>query len=261
MGKILGIISVFMWVNSIFAMDAREIMVNNDYAGKVLGWQAQSKMVLIDKKGGERIRVGKVINKLQKNSVDYKRLYRFYSPQDIRGTGILTIEHSESDHDMWIYLPALKKTRRIISRNTRDSFMNSDFSYGDIASPKIDDFIHILKGEEKIKGIDCFIVESTSKDDRIKRDTGYSKKVLWIRKDNFVEMKIEYYDEENELLKTQFISDLYLSDLGKKRWLATKREIINHKTGHRTIITFENIEIDKGIRDDVFTTGYLERIE
>ncbi len=261
MANIFGILLFFLCVPSVFAMDTREIMVKNFYSGKVSEWQTLTKMTLIDKKGFERVRTGKSINKLQKDGIDYMRLYRFFSPEDIHGTGLLTVEHSNRDDDMWIYLPALKKARRIVASNKRDSFVGSDFSYVDIVSSRVDDFVHYLKGQENIDGIDCFVIESIVKDEKAKRDTGYSKKISWIRKDNFVEIKIDYYDEGGEFFKTQVISDIYLADTVKGRWIAMKREIKNQKTGHKTIITFEKMEIDKGIRDDIFTVRTLERME
>jgi len=163
------------------AMSGREIMEKNFYVGKVSNWQSSTTMTLIDKRGGKRIRKGISANKLQKNGIDYMRLYKFHSPNEIRGTGMLTMESHEGDDDMWIYMPALKKTRMVASSTRGNSFVGSDFSYGDIVSPKVDDFMHTLKGEEDFQNIGCYLVESVAMDSKVVSETGYSKRVSWIR--------------------------------------------------------------------------------
>lgn len=260
MKRIVAAIVLVLAASPLFASDAREIMVKNFESGTVADWQAMSRMTLIDAKGRERVRTGKSTNKLQGNGVHFDRLYRYFTPQDIKGTAVLVVEHA-GDDNMWIYLPAMKKTRRITAGNKRDSFVGSDFSYGDVASSKVDEYIHTLLGKELLDGIECYRIESVAISEKIVRDTGYSRKIHSIRVDNYVEMKIEYYDETGELLKTQFISDLYPADAKKGKWIAMKREMNNHQTRHRTIIEFDQIESGKGIRDETFSVRSLERGE
>jgi Outer membrane lipoprotein-sorting protein len=259
MSKFLTLIILFM-ASTAFGMDARDIMVHNFNSGTVLEWETTSRMELIDNRGKERIRTGKSSNKLQKNGIYYHRLYRYFSPQDIQGTAVLVQEHPSED-DMWIYLPAMKKTRRITAGNKRDSFVGSDFSYGDVVSPKVDDYTHSIQGKENLEGVDCYKIESIPKNERIKRDTGYNKKVSWIRSDNYFEKKIDYYDEAGDLLKTQQISKLFQADQGNRKWIAMKREMMNHQTHHKTVITFDKIDLAKGLRDDVFSVHSLERAQ
>lgn len=255
---------VLMWLLCLsvpaFALDGREVMVRNFNAGTVLDWLTMSKMVLIDSKGRERVRTGKSVNKLQPNGVYYNRLYRYFSPQDIQGTAVLVLEH-QGDDDMWIYLPAMKKTRRITSGNKRDSFVGSDFSYGDVVSPKVEEYNHTLRGKELLDGVECYRVESVAKNEKVVRDTGYSKKISWVRTDNFVEKKIDYFDETGAPLKTQFISGLHAADSKKGKWIAMRREMKNHQSDHRTVISFDRIESGKGIKDGVFSVRSLERSE
>ena len=137
--------------------------------------------------------------------------------------------------------------------------MGSDFSYGDVLLPKVDLYRHTLLRSEAVDGHDGYVIESVPKDDVVKRDSGYSKKITWVRKDNFLEAKVEYYDVTGRLLKTQTASDHKLVEPATRRWIALKREMINHQTGHKTIINFGHVEAGIAVADDLFTTRYIER--
>jgi hypothetical protein len=258
--KTLIALFVVLISSQTFGMDAREIMTKNSRSGNVPEWQSMSRMTLADSKGKERVRTGRSSNRLQKNGVYYDRLYRYYTPQDIQGTAVLVLEHAQDD-DMWIYLPAMKKTRRIAAGNKRDSFVGSDFSYGDVVSAKVEDYDHLLQAKEKLEGVDCYKIVSTAKSEKIKRDSGYSKKISWIRSDSYFEKKIEYYDEAGDLLKTQLISDLFQPQGGNGKWIAMKREMRNHQTKHKTTIAFDKIESARGLRDELFSVRSLERAQ
>ena len=99
--------------------------------------------------------------KLKENGVDTMRMTRFSSPADVKNTVSLLIENAEGDDDIWIYLPALKKVRRLVAANKRDAFVGTDFSYGDMIGHKVDDWQHTIAGEETIDGRATWIVEST----------------------------------------------------------------------------------------------------
>jgi Outer membrane lipoprotein-sorting protein len=236
---------------------AREIMEKNFFATKVSSLRADTTMVLINDRGQRRERVSSGVVKLQPNGIDSKLVVKFSAPPDIKGTGVLQIEHSGSDDDLWIYLPALRKSRRLVANNKKDSFVGSDFSYGDITLPKVDHYRHTLLRSEKIDDRDCYVVESAPANDTVKTDSGYSKKITWIRTDNFVELKVEYYDLTGRLLKTQRTGKHQLVEPDKGRWFVMYREMTNHQSGHRTTISASKAE-KVAIPDDSFTTRYLE---
>jgi len=148
-------------------------------------------MVLINDKGQRRERNSTNVVKLQPNGVDSKFLITFSTPADIKGTGFLQVEHIDGDDDLWIYLPALKKSRRLVANNKKDSFVGSDFSYGDISLPKVDKYRHVLLRSDSVDGADCFVIESTPADETVRSTSGYSRKITWVRKDNFLERKVE----------------------------------------------------------------------
>ncbi|HET9372520.1 MAG TPA: outer membrane lipoprotein-sorting protein [Vicinamibacterales bacterium] len=237
---------------------ARDVMEKNFFATKVSSLRVESTMVLINPRGQQRARRNTALIKLQANGIDSKFLLRFSTPADIKGTGVLQIEHSDGDDDLWIYLPALKKSRRLVANNKKDSFAGSDFAYGDIALPKVDSYRHTLLRSEKIDAFDCYVIESTPASDAIKANSGYGRKITWVRADNFVEAKVEYYDLAGRLLKTQITGRHQLIEPDKGRWFALYREMTNHQSGHRTTIDASSVEA-VAVPDDMFTTRYLER--
>lgn len=241
------------------ALGAREIMERNFFASKVSALQVTSTMVLINDRGQQRERSNTTLVKLQENGIDSRFLVRFSSPADIKGTGFLQVEHSDSDDDLWIYLPALKKSRRLVANNKKDSFVGSDFSYGDISLPKVDQFRHTLIKTEKIDGFECHVIESVPATDLIKTNSGYSKKTSWVRSDNFLETKVEYHDLAGRLLKTQRATGHELVEPKNNRWFAMNREMTNHQTGHRTVIKVSKWEAGLALSDEQFTTRNIER--
>ena len=245
-------------------LNARDIMEKNFFVSKVSNLMLDSTMVLIDARGQKRERKNLTLIKLQSNGMDSKVVVKFSTPADIKGTGVLQIEHIDGDDDMWIYLPALKKSRRLVANNKKDSFAGSDFSYGEINLPKVDQYQHTLVKSEKVDGFECHVIESLPANDTVKSNSGYSKKVTWVRKDNFVETRVEYYDLAGRLLKTQQVTRHQLVEPAKgpgrpPRWFALQREMANQQTGHRTVFTIANVDAGAVAADDVFTTRSIER--
>jgi len=239
-------------------LTARQIMEKNFYSSKVSSFTAVSEMTLINAQGEKRERKLNNIQKIQPNGIDSKIVAKFLEPADVRGTGFLQVEHSDADDDQWIYLPALQKSRRLVANNKKDSFFGSDISYGDISLPKVDAYKHTLLKSEMLGKFDCYVIESVPATAAFKDDTGYSKKVSWIRKDSFLEAKVDYYDLNGELLKTQLVTGHHQVEKNPDHWLAETREVTNVQTGHKTIFTFSKIQAGIPIDDSVFTTRQLE---
>lgn len=238
---------------------ARDVMERNFFVSKLRGLTADSVMVLVNDKGQRRERRSVNTVKLQPNGVDSMVLVKFSEPNDIRGTSFLQIEHSDGDDDLWIYLPALKRSRRLVASNKKDSFVGSDFSYGDILLPKVDLYRHTVLRSETVDGHECLVIESVPADETVRSTSGYSKKITWVRADNYLETQVEYYDLGGRLLKTQRVAEHVLMEPETQRWFAQRREMTNHQTGHSTLITFENIAPSAELSDELFTTRYLER--
>jgi hypothetical protein len=146
-----------------------------------------------------------------------------------------------------------------VANNKKDSFVGSDFSYGDISLPKVDQYKHTRLRGEKVDEFECHVIESVPIDDTVKSNSGYSKKITWVRTDNFVETKVEYYDLAGRLLKTQRVSKHQLVEPQKARWFALYREMTNHQSGHKTTLNVSKVDSGVATPDEMFTTRYIER--
>jgi hydrophobe/amphiphile efflux-3 (HAE3) family protein len=240
-------------------LSAHDIMAKNLVSTRVFGFSYEGTMTLLSPDGQERVRKVAAKAKLQPNGVDTDRLVRFLDPPDVRGTATLLDEHAAGDDDIWIYLPALKKVRRLVSSNKKDSFLGTDFSYGDVIGFKVDEWDHKLVGEEKMDGQDCYVIESAPKNDDVKSVSGYSKRKSWIRKDGFVTVRAEYWDVGGQPLKWTRWSDYSLVDPAHGRWWFAKSEAMNVQTKHRTRFQFSAIKVESDLSDDLFSSRNLEK--
>ena len=154
---------------------------------------ARMRMILRNKRGQESVREMRVRTLEVKDDGD-KHLVVFDSPKDVKGTALLTYSHKVDDDDQWLYLPALKRVKRISSRNKSGSFMGSEFSYEDIASQEVERYTYKWVRDEVYEGHECFVVERYPID---KRNSGYTKQVAWIEKGEYRTMKVDYYDRKH----------------------------------------------------------------
>ncbi len=208
-------------------------------------------MTLTNKNGQTRVR------KIQQFSKDMgnneKSIMFFVSPADVKNTSFMnwTYDGDKSD-DQWIYLPALKKVKRISSDSKSDYFMGSDFTYDDLGGRKINADVHTLLREETVNDKECYLIESESRDE----DYMYSKTITWIDKTTFIGVKKEFYDEDEQLLKILEIKKVEkLSDI----YIITHSEMKNVQKDHSTTITLNNVNINSGISEGKFTERMMTR--
>ena len=238
---------------------ALEIAEKNFLVSKVMDSTSDATFTLINKSGQERVRKTFGTSKLQANGVDNMRMTRFLSPSDVKGTVSLLVENSNKDDDIWIYLPALKKVRRLVSSNKKDSFVGTDFSYGDVIGHKPAEWNHKILKDDTCDGKPCWVTESIPKNDDVKANSGYSKRTSWVLKENFVAVKAEFYDEGGQLSKTSKFFDIQLVDKERNKWQPMRLEATNIQSGHKTVIQFENFKANQNVKEDFFTTRYMER--
>lgn len=239
--------------------DVATVMQKNAMVFKVIGSDSQATFVLSNKEGQERVRTTHSTTKLQPNGSDNMRVTRFLSPPDVKGTASLMIEKAAGDDALWVYLPALKKVRRLASSNMKDSFFGTDFSNADVIGFKLDEWSYALLRDETLEGAPCYVIEATPKTDAVKARTGYAKRVQWIRKDNLMTVKAELSDEAGQALKTLNYRELQLVDVQQGKWQAMRMEAANLQTGHHTSIRIESFKLNPKVPDAVFATSYLER--
>lgn len=209
-------------------------------------------MTLINSRGDERVR------EIQQFSKDYgkeeKSIMFFLSPADVRNTSFMNWSYDEEgrDDDQWIYLPALKKVKRISSDSKSDYFMGSDFTYDDLGDRHPSEDTHKLLREEKINGEDCFVVESIPKEE----DYMYLKTVTWVSKDKWIGLKKEFYDEDGDHLKNLTVEKYDKID---GFWVILHSEMHNIQKDHKTIMKLKNVKLNTGIDDGMFTERMMKR--
>lgn len=252
-------LTIVPWRATADDLDADEIMRRNFKVGKVRDSRAEITMTLVSESGARRERSTLGFTKLAANGVDQKRLVRFLTPADVKGTATLLIEHADADDDIWIYLPALRKVRRLVANNKKDSFVGTDFSYGDVIGHKVEEWTHQLVGQETVDGVDTFVIESTPRTDAVREASGYGKRKVWIRRDNFVAIKGQYWDTGGTLLKESTARDVREIDPANHKWQAFTLTMRNVQTGHSTDIVWTKIDVGVGLEDDVFTERTLEK--
>ncbi|MCK4641030.1 MAG: outer membrane lipoprotein-sorting protein [Candidatus Marinimicrobia bacterium] len=203
-----------------------------------------SEMTIVHKSGAKRVRTIKVWVK-----GDDSTFVRFLTPANVKGTSFLSL----NDND-WLYLPALKKVRRIATKDKGGSFMGSDFSYDDVGGMSlVDDYNAKLLDTEKYKDRDCYVLELIPKNPA---EVTYSKQKQWIDKENFYSLKTEYYDLHGDLLKIFYSSNIEQVD---GFWITKRNEMQNVQKGSKTIIVNKEIQLNSEIPDKMFTTRQLER--
>ncbi len=238
--------------------NARAIMEKVDARddGKTL--EQDMLMVLIDKNGNERKRDLKSYGK-DFGEDEHKTLF-FKSPADVKNTAFLTYDYDDSskDDDQWLYLPALKKVKRIPSADKSSSFMGSDFSYFDMTDRDLEDYDFKLLKETKVRGHDAWMIEATPRNQEVIDESGYTKTIAIVRKDNYMVVRAINFMTNG---KKKYLDLKKIHEEGGV-WLVDEMTMTTKKgktTAHKTILTFDNIELNKPIDDSVFTTRRLEK--
>lgn len=240
-------------------VDVKSLIQKNYFVNRVSGSTSNSVFTLINKQGHQRTREVFGVTKLAENGIDNMRFTRFQSPSDVKGTASLLIEHQSADDDMWIYLPALKKVRRLVSSNKKDSFIGTDFSYADVIGFKTEEWNYKIVGKEAINSVDGLVIEATPASTQVELNTGYSKRKIWLLLDNAVTTRMEFWDLQGEALKTITFDDIQNVDKVNNKWQAMRMMAKNVQTGHSTEINFHDFKVHGDIDQKYFTARYLER--
>ena len=249
-----GIALLFLAVSCpCFAQEsARDIMLRIDGRPNGNDRTMSMTMRLVNKNGKERIRKMKLYSK--DYGKDDKSLFFFEQPADVKGTGFLSwgYDNPDRDDDRWLYLPALKRSKRISGASKNDSFMGSDMTYDDMGNRSVDEDEHKLLREEAVDGHDCWVIESVPRDPK----HPYSKMVRWYRKDALATVKGEFYDRRGKLLKTMLQSGI--EKIGDC-WVARETVVENVQNPHKTIVEVTEVSFDTGLDDNLFRVANLER--
>ena len=214
--------------------------------------QSTLMLTITEKNGSTRTR--KLTMQAKTAGGTEKRMIKFLDPADVRGTALLILDYEETQDDMWIYLPALKKTRRIVSTEKGKSFMSSEFSNADMTSAALSDF-KISHMPESGKN-DTWLIESVPVSEDKADEYGYSRKITWLDKKDLKVKKIEFFNFDGELFKTiDIISTVPIT--GKEGYIMTEMYVMNHNNGRSSRIKFDEINTTSVIPDNTFTVEAL----
>lgn len=232
------------------------LAISQESKERDLGWTdstADMKMLLRNKQGQESIREIKMRNMEIADDGD-KSLTIFNKPRDVKGTAFLSFSHPVAADDQWLYLPALKRVKRISSRNKSGPFMGSEFAFEDLSSFEIEKYTYKYLGDEMANGLDSFKVEQFPVDE----NSGYTRRIVWIDKKEYLIQKIDFYDRKNSLLKTLIYTGYqqYLN----KHWRAESMEMVNHQNGKSTELKWQNYAFKTGLTDGDFNKNSLKRV-
>lgn len=256
--KLLTAIIVFIFINLSYAETAQEkglkIAIEADRRDK--GWhdsQAKLNMLLKNRQGQKSKRTLR-LKALEVEGDGDKSMTIFDTPKDVAGTVFLSFTHINKNDDQWLYLPALKRVKRISSRNKSGPFMGSEFSYEDMSSQEIEKYNYKYLRDEKYNNLDCFVVERIPVD----KNSGYTKQITWIDKKEYRAQKVVFYDRKDSLLKTLKFYEYkkYLD----KYWRANRLEMINSQNNKSTILLWDNYQFKTGLSAKDFNKRMLKRV-
>ncbi len=215
-------------------------------------YESNLKMILKNRHGEESIRYIRSKNLEVKGDGD-KSLVVFDKPRDIKGTALLNFSHKSGIDDQWLYLPALKRVKRISSANKSGSFMGSEFAYEDVTSNEIEKYTYKWLRDETYEGMECFVFERYP----AYKNSGYTRQVAWLDKKEYRLLKIDFYDRKNTLLKTQTFRGYhqYLSQY----WYPDEMFMQNHQTGKTTLLKWSDYKFKNGFKDKDFNKNSLKR--
>ncbi len=247
------VLLLMLVLSSVYAISYKELAQKSDDA--TAGFEdAQSRMsmTLINASGQKRERL--MAMKVLEGKTGDKSLMEFLSPADVKGTKFLNYEHVNKDDDQWLYLPALKRVKRIASKNKSGAFMGSEFSYEDLSAFNVDKYRY-PEGEVKkgtLDGKEVYLGESIP----VSKYSGYTKLRTWIDPETFLILKIAYYDRKKELLKTARFEDYKQI---KGIWRMGKITMSNVQNDKKTILIWNDERIKTGLSNKDFQKRVLKR--
>lgn len=214
---------------------------------------ADMTMTLINRSGKKSVRRMRSRTLETPNDGD-KSLTIFDEPADVKGTASLTYSHAVEADEQWLFLPALKRVKRISSKNKTGAFMGSEFAFEDISSQEVDKYTYKHLGDEELDGIPVHKVESYP----AYKYSGYTRLVNYIDKEKLVGLKVEFYDRKDKLLKVLTLTD-YEHHNGE-HWRPARMEMVNEQTGKSTILEFSNYAFGTGLSDKDFSSNALKKL-
>jgi len=238
---------------------AREIMTKVEERDDGDNRTTSMEMVLIDKHGKERVR--RIRTHRKDRGADTLKLMFFLHPPDVKNAGFMTHDYDDPDRDddQWLYLPALKKTKRIASTDKSKSFMGSDFAYADMTSRDLEDYDFKIVKTQAVNGAATWIVEALPRNEDAIEETGYTRSFLFVRQDNYVVVRAVHYVKEGNRLRYMDVKTLEFID---EIWVPTEIHMTTKKGNialHKTILRHRDVKFGQDLDESFFTVRRLEK--
>jgi hypothetical protein len=238
---------------------ARAIMEKVDARDDGNNQTSDMEMILIDKRGNQRVR--KIATFSKDKGPDTRRLMFFRHPADVKNTAFLTWDYDDPDRDddQWLYLPALRKTKRIASSDESGSFMGSDLNYSDMTDRNLAGYDFFLKKEMQVKGVKAWLIESIPRSKKVIKETGYTKSLLIVRQDNYFVIRAVHWVKAGGYLK--YIDVKNLAQI-EGIWVAAEMHITKKKgkkLAHKTILKLDNVQFNQELDLNLFTIRRMEK--
>jgi Outer membrane lipoprotein-sorting protein len=239
------------------AQSGLEIMKEQARRHRTKSEETRSKLTLVDPSGKEKERELIVTSRTGDDGLA-KIVLKFLAPADIRNTGLLTWEQpGDQDDDQWLYLPATKSVKRVASASKKGSFMGTDLAFEDLRPENLDAHAYNVVREEDLGGQRCWVIEAVPSTDKEKLESGYGKRVLWVRKDLHLTVQTEYYNKSGKLSKRATLSDF--ANVGGEAWRAktARVETLDRKTA--TVLTTLEQKVNQEVDENLLTEQGLKR--
>lgn len=237
--------------------EEKGLKIATEWDARDLGFKDSTsymEMVLVNRHGEESKReMRQKTLEVPGNDVGDKSLTVFDKPRDVKGTAFLSFAKIFDPDDQWLYLPALKRVKRISSKNKSGPFVGSEFAFEDLSATELKKYTYKWLRDEPCGDLDCFVLEQRP----TYENSGYTKTIVWYDKAEYRQQKIDYYDRKDTLMKTLTYSDFkqYLN----KHWRAHDMMMVNHQTGKKTHLMFSKIEFQTGLDEKDFNKNSLKR--
>ena len=217
--------------------------------------QATVTLTLQTSRGETRVRKIEFYSK-DTGDDESRMLMRFTEPADVTGTGFLMIDHDDGEDERYLYLPALRRVKRIAASGSGGNFMSSDFTYYDIGEPELDDWTYNRLADTTIADQHTYVIECLPKTDQIREDTGYGKIIRYVLQDKLNNVKTVYFDESLQKKKV-----LNVKEYTEVNGADFESHMLMHdvQIDHTSIMEFDDIQTDTGIPEDFFSQRYLQR--
>ncbi|MDM8518312.1 outer membrane lipoprotein-sorting protein [Desulfobacterales bacterium HSG16] len=239
-------------------IEARKVMEKVDARDDGDHVVSELEMILTNKRGKKRIR------RIKGFSKDYgENIYRlmfFLAPADVKNTAFMTYDYDgEKDDDQWLYLPALRKTKRIASDDRTSSFMGSDFSYADMTKPELVNYDYKLLKETEVHGHRAWVIESVPKTKKVVDDFGYTRSLFFVRQDNYVPVRAIHWAKDGGKLKYMDVIKLEKID---NIWTSLEISMTTKKgkvTKHKTLLRYHDVKYNQNLGDEMFSVRIMEK--